>query len=1286
MKHFCTYLYLLFIYLTLFGGACWQQAKAQQTEAREVRASLPESEQKNVDLPKQYQKLLVLSDTYFQYGQYDQALKYYGQIAAVYPDNLYISYQLAECQRQLFNYTEAEALFKKVYQADSVKYPEAFFYYGLAQKINGKYTDAIRTFSAFQKYVNDQQIYAKQQWLDRARLEQAGCQYALTRANAIQGNFQFKLLPGYVNTSGHDYAPVLIGQNDLVAITSTRIEKKADTYAPVGSTFSDIYIYTRQRDSTYHAFAHPLDDINTFWSEGSGFLTEDGKKFYFTRCPVDGDCSIYVTERKGDKWTKPVRLTNLINQPQTDSRHPALTASGDTLYFVSNRKDGFGMNDIWMSIQTEKGKWQAPINLGNKVNTPYNDISPFYYASENQLFFASEGHVGFGGLDLYYVNTSPDHTKDTIINLGAPFNSSRDDAFLVLGKATGYMASNREGGFGNFDIYSFLARNQQSEFITVLPGKDSVLNALPLLIGIADAQKQVLDRIIGKKEAEKLYKTTLPLSEEEKQFYQTLSPEQKDQIENTAGAFMNRESASQRIAKDAFVYEKLASQKDSARVKRIIEAYRKAQQDNSALVLSEEDKAYYESKGSEERNELYRQIAGVLSNQLTDETVKKLQQDAYEYERLPAEEKDRINRMAAARYAAQLNNYDEKFREEDKFFYEKLSSESKDRMERLIIARMGQLRDSQDASLLTEEDKAYYEKLSPEEKQRINRMAAVRYDALVNEREEKYQDKDNYHYEKLSPEEKDRMNRLLAARNPANSQKLDLTDQSVDKSVEFEYEKLTPEEKNRINRIAAARYASKMNGTDEVLKEEDGFFYEKLSPEEKKRIDRLVTTRMGVGKEVLDPSVLTDEDKSYYEKLSPEEKRRIDRMAATKLTASPDTSDTKLTKEDAFFYEKLSPEEKNRINRLMVARNNANHQLVDESLLESGDLNTYQEMPSEEKDRINRMTAARYAARMNGKTEKFTDEDTYFYEKLSPEEKERMDRIMSARAARKGIFQDQSALNGDEFAFKRLPAESTNKRFSKSGLASNTSLIADNSVLSPILFSDALVSLNTSYLDGKYTKITLSGQLMEVKTKQPMATSTMLLTDEKGKILQTIVPNADGTFQFQNITVQGVLTVRLEMSSNSSEEGKVIYTRDLKLIANEETPKLEVFGVAYFDFNSYTLGPKTIQLLESLLKYYKQNPAIRIEFNVFADEAGSYEYNLALTRKRGVAIQDYLQARGISPKNMAVYARGEQERNLNKPPQDIEARKVIISVERPNAITESPQDNFFILQTPVYLK
>ncbi|GAA4454651.1 hypothetical protein GCM10023189_21400 [Nibrella saemangeumensis] len=175
------------------------------------------------------------------------------------------------------------------------------------------------------------------------------------------------------------------------------------------------------------------DNINTPENEGTPSLSADGRTLVFTACQGRrgfGSCDLYISRKTGDTWSAPQNLGPAINTRYWESQ-PSLSADGRRLYFVSDRPGGQGRRDIWRSDLNASGEWVEPVNLGVPVNTPFNEASPFIHANGRTLFFASDGHIGLGGYDLFVADSL---TKgwSAPANLGYPINNADDQAALFV--------------------------------------------------------------------------------------------------------------------------------------------------------------------------------------------------------------------------------------------------------------------------------------------------------------------------------------------------------------------------------------------------------------------------------------------------------------------------------------------------------------------------------------------------------------------------------------------------------------------------------------------------------------------------------------------------------------------------------------------------------------------------------------------------------------------------------------------------------------------------------------
>jgi outer membrane protein OmpA-like peptidoglycan-associated protein len=289
------------------------------------------------------------------------------------------------------------------------------------------------------------------------------------------------------------------------------INTAADEYLPVATADESTLIFTRKIDNNedfyksnklnneWQTSVYLSNIINTSaYNEGAQSISQDGKYLFFTGCNRPdglGRCDIYIAQKKGDDWAKPFSLSAPVNTSGWEAQ-PSISADGRTLYFVSNRKGGYGGYDIWKSNLTDKG-WGEPENMGPEINTAYDEQSPFIHPDDNTFYFCSNGWPGMGGKDLFISRLGKDGKWAKPENLGYPINSSGDENGLTLTANGSYafFSSNNLKGFGGYDIYTFeLPANLRPNIVTYVKGTvaDKKTKApLEAAIEIIDLQKNI---------------------------------------------------------------------------------------------------------------------------------------------------------------------------------------------------------------------------------------------------------------------------------------------------------------------------------------------------------------------------------------------------------------------------------------------------------------------------------------------------------------------------------------------------------------------------------------------------------------------------------------------------------------------------------------------------------------------------------------------------------------------------------------------------------------------------
>jgi peptidoglycan-associated lipoprotein len=346
------------------------------------------------------------------------------------------------------DYKKAEPRFRNLV---SKHFPDSLVVLKFAHSLrfNGNYTEAL-------KYYN--------QYLDSVP----------GNREALNGIESCKLTPEWIqkpnryilnieknlNTRDADFSPAYVGglDNSLI-FTSTRDGIKGRKRSAItGQRNGDLW--KSNFDIQKQKWEKPvlLDEellINTPSDEGAAALSADGSEMMFTRCRFDKrkamGAQIYESQKSKDTWSESTVLELLSDS--LVAAHPSLSKDGLTLYFVSDQPGGFGGNDIW-KVEKLSDKWGTPVNLGDIINTPGNELFPFI-RDNNELYFSSDYHVGMGGYDIFKAHL--DASGWVVENMKAPINSTGDDFSICFlpGKEQGMFASNRKGSQGD-DLYSFM--------------------------------------------------------------------------------------------------------------------------------------------------------------------------------------------------------------------------------------------------------------------------------------------------------------------------------------------------------------------------------------------------------------------------------------------------------------------------------------------------------------------------------------------------------------------------------------------------------------------------------------------------------------------------------------------------------------------------------------------------------------------------------------------------------------------------------------------------------------
>lgn len=389
-------------------------------------------------------------------------------------------------------------------------FPSAYFYLGEAYLHAVNYEKARDMYKKFLGY-NGQNLPDVQTAQNKIKVAEFG-------AEAIKKPLQFDPvnLGDSINTDGEEYMPFLTADGQTLFFTSRRPGCVGGFNNYYQSYLEDFYI-AYLKNGQWTEAQNLGSPINTEQNEGAATFSQDGQMIIFSACERkdgQGNCDLYWSRLEGDTWSPPKNLGAKVNSPFWESQ-PSLAHDNKTLYFASTRPNGVGKNDIWVS-RLENGQWTEAQNLGTPVNTPGNEYYPFMHADGISLYFASDFHPGFGGLDLFISQKSNDGFGSPV-NLGYPLNGPGEEHSIYVSPSgkVGYFSSTKLKGKGGFDIWRFnLDPKIQPQRTTYLRGYvfDSLSgNPVKAKVTLIDLESQELVRKVESNGRTGLFVLSLPL-------------------------------------------------------------------------------------------------------------------------------------------------------------------------------------------------------------------------------------------------------------------------------------------------------------------------------------------------------------------------------------------------------------------------------------------------------------------------------------------------------------------------------------------------------------------------------------------------------------------------------------------------------------------------------------------------------------------------------------------------------------------------------------------------------
>lgn len=393
---------------------------------------------------------LKSADRKYESYSYIDAIKIYEKVAEKGYKSVDLYQKIGNAYYFNGDLEKAVNWYDKLFSLNQEVDAEYYFRYSNALKSEEKYEESNKYMALFYQKSKDSRgklFIQNQDYL--SDIEAASGKYIINKTG--------------INSEFYDYGPSYFG--DKLVFTSSRSE--GNTHSKIhnwtNQNFTDLFVAEIDSTGLPNDILNFSKEINTKFNESSPVFTKDGKTMYFTRNSYNNGKKgksidnvsilekIYKAELMNGKWVNCEELPFCSNDYST--AHPTLSPDEKTLYFASNMPGSYGMSDLYKVTIDEKGKFGNPENLGPIINTEGRETFPFI-DENNSLYFASDGHLGLGGLDIFEAKME-NNSFQTPNNIGKPINSTKDDFGYISKNTGGFFSSNREGGLGFDDIYSF---------------------------------------------------------------------------------------------------------------------------------------------------------------------------------------------------------------------------------------------------------------------------------------------------------------------------------------------------------------------------------------------------------------------------------------------------------------------------------------------------------------------------------------------------------------------------------------------------------------------------------------------------------------------------------------------------------------------------------------------------------------------------------------------------------------------------------------------------------------
>jgi len=438
-----------------------------------------------------FKSLYFKSLHYLEVYDYSSALEILLEMKELDPENCNTNFFIGNCLMNIPNRgKEAIPYYEKALESLTIAYKianpreknapiDAIELLGNAYHMNYEFEKAIEKYEFYGNFLSE---YNK----DAIRSNARKIRRSKNALKLVQNPVDVKIYPlETVNTEFSEYKPLLNAQENTMFFTAKKPDGLTDKKDDQGDFYEHIYFSEKVGNNWTQAKLMP-SPINTKKSTSALYLSADGQ--YLLSSMVNNDKNIgplgrgiFESYKNGNVWTDPQIFQNKVNTSYLETS-ANMDLNKNMVFFVSDRDGGLGGKDLWMIKKLDNGSWSSPQNLGEPINTEYDEESPYFHSDGKTLYFSSKGHSSIGGLDIFKSELDKELNWSSPENMGYPINTVNDDLYFVP-TVTGnraYFSSVRNGGKGKSDIYEIILSNQEESNLAVYKGKVTNQNGKPI--------------------------------------------------------------------------------------------------------------------------------------------------------------------------------------------------------------------------------------------------------------------------------------------------------------------------------------------------------------------------------------------------------------------------------------------------------------------------------------------------------------------------------------------------------------------------------------------------------------------------------------------------------------------------------------------------------------------------------------------------------------------------------------------------------------------------------------